>query len=165
MLNSYNWGEDIECLVCDVKDLKLKTITTSIPCPNCNEDVEYFMVKEHKCTSCQTELTSEYALEKYTEIYKSEDPETRYEDEAYPLAYCHNCQIEKQTVLNLEGMWICVECEDRGWTALDCENCDSFVTGDVQAIQYFACHRCEDNVRRFYEKQMAEYEDEIEGQS
>lgn len=150
ILKSHGWGEDIECLVCDVKDLKLKAIETSIPCLNCNKEVKYFMVKDHKCTECQTELASEYALEKYTEIYKEQDPETRYDDEADPLAYCHKCQVEKQTVLNLEGMWVCVECEDRGWPALDCENCDSFVTGDVETISYFACHRCEDEVRKNY---------------
>lgn len=162
VLKSHGWGEDVECLVCDVKDLKLKKITTSIPCSNCNEGVEYFVVKDHKCISCHTELTSEYALEKYTEIYKNQDPEARYNDGVDPLAYCHDCQSEEPTVLSLEGMWVCVRCEDRGWTALDCEHCDSFVTGDVQAIQYLACHRCEDDVRKFHEKQMAEYRDEIE---
>lgn len=151
VLKSYSWGgEDIECLVCDVRDLKLKAITTSIPCSNCEEEVQYFIAKDHECISCQTHLTSEHALKEYTVIYKIQDPETRYDDGLDPLAYCHNCQNEEPTVLNLEGIWVCVICEDRGWNALDCENCDSFVTGDVEAIRYFACHRCEDEVRKNY---------------
>ena len=165
VLKSHSWGgEDIECLVCDVKDLKLKKITTSIPCSNCKTEVEYFTAKDHKCTSCQTELTSEYALQKYTEIYKDQDPEARYDDGSEPLAYCHNCQLGQATVLKLEGMWVCFECEDRGWTALDCENCDSFVTGSVEAIKYFACHRCEDDVRKFHKEEMKNYLAEVEGE-
>ncbi len=163
VLNSHSWGgEDIECLVCDVKDLKLRAIQTPIPCSNCNKEVEYFIVKDHRCTECQTELTSDYALEKYTQIYLDADPKGRYYDGTEPLAYCHNCKLEEPTVLNLEGIWICVECEDRGWTALDCENCGSFVTGDVDRIQYFACHRCEDDVMKLHEEEMQKYKAEVE---
>jgi len=163
VLNSHSWGgEDIECLVCDVKDLKLRAIKTPIPCSNCNKEVEYFIVKDHRCTECQTELTSDYALEKYTQIYLDEDPKGRYYDRTEPLAYCHICKLEEPTVLNLEGIWICVECEDRGWTALDCENCGSFVTGDVDRIQYFACHRCEDDVMKLHEEEMQKYKAEVE---
>lgn len=163
LLKSHSWGgEEFECLVCDVKDLNLKKITTSISCSNCEKDVEYFTAKDHKCSDCKTELTSEYALEKYSEIYKEQDPEARYDDGNEPLAYCHNCQIDHPTVLSLEGMWVCVECEDRGWTALDCENCDNFVTGDVQEIQYFACHLCEDDVIKLYEEEMKRIIEEAE---
>lgn len=63
VVKSYGWGgEDIECLVCDIKDLKLKPIETPIPCPECSNPVKYFMVKDHSCSVCHTELTSEYAL-------------------------------------------------------------------------------------------------------
>jgi hypothetical protein len=50
-----------------------------------------FAVKDHKCPSCKTELTVEYALEKYTKIYKEQEPQARYDDGIEPLAYCHNC--------------------------------------------------------------------------
>lgn len=61
-------------------------------------------------------------------------------------------------------MWVCVKCEDRGWTALDCENCDSFVTGDVQMIEYFACHRCEDDVRKYHQEEMEKFRAELENE-
>lgn len=38
-------------------------------------------------------------------------------------------------------------CFDRGWQAITCERCDAFVKGDMERIQYFACHKCEDQVR------------------
>lgn len=64
----------------------------------------------------------------------------------------------------MEGAWICVECEDSGWTALDCEKCDSFVTGDVERIQCFACHRCEEGGRKCHEEEMKKYHAEIESE-
>lgn len=163
VIKSYSWGgEDIECFVCDVKELKLKEILTVIPCPDCSNDVSYFINKEHNCFKCQKKLSFEYALEKYTEIYRKEDPETRYEDQKEPLAYCHNCRLDEPTVINLNNMWVCVKCEDRGWTAMDCNNCDSFITtGDVDKVKYFACHRCEDEVIKAHEEEMENYRSEI----
>lgn len=139
------WGKDYRCLVCAVEDTKLTEITTKIKCSNCDSLVSYFL--NHTCEGCGTELGKEYALEKYTELYKAVDPELRYGEDNPPIAFCHSCYENHPTVVSLEGMWVCVYCEDRGWSALDCENCDSFVTGDINKIQYFACHLCEDEVR------------------
>jgi len=161
VIKSNVWGKDFECLVCNVKDLKLIDITTTIPCNYCGIDLSYFLLKKHTCPDCQKEITLEYALEKYTIIYKEDDPEARYDDGVEPIAYCHNCVSDVPTVINIEGLWVCVMCEDRGWTALDCEHCGSFVTGDTETIQYFACHRCEDEVREAFKVEMEEYENKI----
>ncbi len=153
------WGKNFECLVCEVKDIKLKDIQTEIVCPSCDKEVKYFMQKGHTCTHCNFDVSPEYALEKYAEIYQSSDPDCRYEDGYDAIAYCHSCCSKIASVVKLEDLWVCVLCEDRGWTALDCENCDSFVTGDVERIKYFACHRCEDEVSAKYRAEFAEYED------
>ncbi|WP_418113195.1 hypothetical protein RJD40_08355 [Vibrio scophthalmi] len=145
--NSYHWGNDIECLVCEVKRLKLKDIHTEIECYSCKESIEYFMLSDEFCPHCTSEITPEYALEQYKKIYEQEDPECLVEDGSDYIAYCHSCGDKDPSVANVDGLWVCVYCEDRGWAAINCGNCDSFVTGDVQRIEAFACHRCEDEVR------------------
>ncbi|WP_083201876.1 hypothetical protein [Aliivibrio sp. 1S128] len=143
----YHWGHDIECLVCDVKKLKLKDIHTEIECYSCKKNMAYFMLTDEFCPHCSEEITPEYALEQYKKLYEKEDPECLVEDGRDYIAYCHTCDDKEPSVVNVDGLWVCVYCEDRGWTAISCDNCDSFVTGDVQRIEVFACHRCEDEVR------------------
>ncbi|MFA0269791.1 hypothetical protein AB4490_23745 [Vibrio cyclitrophicus] len=144
---SYNWGQDIECLVCDVKKLKLREIRTEIECYSCKENIEYFMLTDEFCPHCAEEMTPLYALEQYAKLYEQEDPECLIEDGRDYIAYCHSCGDKDPSVVNVDGLWVCVYCEDRGWSAITCDNCDSFVTGDIQKIEAFACHRCEDEVR------------------
>ncbi|MDH5903759.1 hypothetical protein ACED30_23815 [Vibrio splendidus] len=144
---SYQWGQDIECMVCDVKKLKFKEIHTEIACGSCGENIEYFMLKDEFCPHCGEEVTPEYALEQYAELYREEDPDGLIEEGCDYIAYCHSCDDREPSVVNVDGLWVCVYCEDRGWSTTTCDNCDSFVTGDIQRIEAFACHRCEDEVR------------------
>ncbi|PSV98736.1 hypothetical protein [Photobacterium iliopiscarium] len=144
---TYNWGHDIECLVCDVKKLKLKDIRTEIKCDSCKKSMEYFMLTDEFCPHCSAEITPEYALEQYSYLYEKEDPDCLIQDGCDYIAYCHTCGDKKPSVVYVDGLWVCVFCEDRGWTATHCNHCDSFVTGDVQRVEDFACHRCEDEVR------------------
>jgi hypothetical protein len=153
------WGHDYECLVCNVKDVSLTEIRTEIPCESCKVNFPYFVGKNAlSCPHCQYENTLEYALLRYSEIYKSEDPDCRFEDNLSAVAYCHNCLIDTPTVIKLEDLWVCVNCRDRGWTALDCQNCESFVTGDVEKIKSFACHRCENEVSEKLLRELQEFE-------
>ncbi|MGR5144819.1 hypothetical protein ACQKPX_24540 [Photobacterium sp. DNB23_23_1] len=145
---SYEWGQDIECMVCDVKKLKLREIHTTINCYSCKNSIEYFMLTDEFCPHCGEEVTPEYALEQYANLYKEEDPEALVEDGSDYIAYCHTCGDKEPSVVNVDGLWVCVQCEDRGWGAISCNNCGSFVTGDMKKIEYFACHRCEDEVRK-----------------
>ena len=48
-----------------------------------------------------------------------------------------------------------MSCFDRGWGAISCPNCDEFVTGDMETIEYYACHKCEDEVNEKFAKERA----------
>ncbi|WP_227013225.1 hypothetical protein, partial [Enterobacter cloacae complex sp. P47BA] len=65
------------------------------------------------------------------------------------VAGCHVCQHAPNSVFYIEGQWSCVSCFDRGWSAVNCPHCDEYVTGDMETIKYFACHKCEDEQRKF----------------
>jgi hypothetical protein len=170
------WGDDFHCMVCDVKDEIPKVLDVTIECEHCGVDVSYFMLEEHKCYSCKRSISRNYALDEYTKIYRSDYGYSEEEDRVaiedgvvfddadslYPIGFCHNCKADKPSVVKVGSLDICVFCEVRGWRILFCDSCDNHVTGDPDKIKYFACHLCEDEVRAQYNKEMEEFEAEME---
>jgi len=150
---TYDYGKGFKCEVCDVVTTVFKEIESEIPCKNCGASIPYFLTTEKKCYSCAHPITKKYALKKYTEIYKKEDYAGRYDDERDPIAFCHSCKSSTPSVVNLNGVWVCVLCEEIGWSAIDCEHCDTFVSGNVDEIIYVGCHFCKDkNIKQWDER-------------
>lgn len=155
------WGKDFECLVCDVKDEIPTEIKTAIPCEHCNEPVPYFLLRSNECNHCSGEISEKYALDEYVKIYHEglEDDEDLYN--CFPVGHCHNCESERATVVVIEGVEVCVCCGVQGWRIMLCEHCSEYVTGDRDQIVYFACHLCEDEVRKEIEESFAQFEAEF----
>lgn len=157
------WGKDFECLVCDVKDEIPVEIKAKIPCSHCNEQVSYFLFPDDKCNHCKNEISKEYALSEYTKLYHIDhlDEDDDLEN-FYPIGHCHNCESDTPSVVVIDGVEVCTFCEVKGWRIMLCERCDEYVTGDRDKIVYFACHLCEDDARREFDAEMAEFEAEME---
>ncbi|HIF9091083.1 TPA: hypothetical protein ACX6NR_000002 [Photobacterium damselae] len=162
------WGKDFECLVCDVKDEIPVEIKAMIPCGNCTKPLAYFLLDDDKCPHCQHEISSKHALDEYIKLYHSDFYEDANEDEyedvndCYPVGYCHSCEADVASVVEIGGVEVCVLCEERGWRIMKCDRCGEYVTGDRDKIVYFACHLCEDDARREFEEDMAAFEAEME---
>tara|TARA_R110001592_G_scaffold11423_1_gene56448 strand:+ start:380 stop:1522 length:1143 start_codon:yes stop_codon:yes gene_type:complete len=161
------WGKDFECLVCDVKDEIPMEIKASIPCNHCNEQVTYFLLPDEKCNHCQNTISKEYALSEYTKLYRIDYVDEGEEEDddldcCYPIGHCHNCESETPSVVVINGIEVCVFCKVQGWRIMLCERCDEYVTGDSDKIVYFACHLCEDEAKREFDAEMAEFEAEME---
>lgn len=144
VIKENRWGNDFECLVCGVKDTSLKQTKATIPCKSCNKDFEFFNKDLENCPHCEAEIDYKYVLKACKEKYSDGDG---WCEEGEWIAYCHGCNDDTPSVFYIDGLWSCVSCFDRGWGAISCPNCDEFVTGDMDTIQYFACVRCEDDVR------------------
>ncbi|MGS3238010.1 hypothetical protein ACB377_07780 [Klebsiella michiganensis] len=156
--NNY-WGKDFECRVCEVKDDIPTPITRAIDCEHCNTPLAYFLLDTPSCKNCNNEVTQKYALEKYTAYYRKDYEEDEYSDidESYPIAFCHHCESDIPSVIEIDGLEVCVFCETRGWRIMYCDHCNNYVTGDSDKIKHFACHLCEDDARKAFEEEMAEY--------
>lgn len=139
-----NWGNEYECMVCGVTDTFVKKTKATIPCESCGEDLEFFDKKLTNCPHCDVKIDDDYLLEACREKYSEGDG---WCEEGEWIAYCHACLCDKPSVFYIDGLWSCISCFDRGWQAISCPNCDEFVTGDMDKIKYFACVRCEDDVR------------------
>ena len=167
-----NWGKDFRCMVCDVKDEIPKDIEGTIPCENCSEEFSYFMVENHECPNCKTINSPSHALNEYTKIYRqdydAEEEEIGEEgvdydsvDVLYPIGLCHKCEADTPSVVPVDGLEVCVFCEERGWRVILCEPCDVYVTGDPDGIKYFACHLCADEASEQLLKELSDFEDEM----
>jgi hypothetical protein len=141
----HQWGPEYSCIVCGIKDTAVAVTHETIKCPNCDEDFEFFDKNITNCPHCGTEITTEILIDlceiKYTE------GEGWWEEGQPHIAGCHQCQNEKHSVFFINNLWSCVSCFDRGWQAISCPHCGEFVTGDMETIKYFACYKCEDEVR------------------
>lgn len=147
--HSHFWGDDFYCLVCEVKDNFPKEINTEIPCEKCSSPLAYFLNASHKCKVCQHICTDEYALSKYTEIYRADFEEGDDSvDDVYPVAYCHSCESDTPSVVEVDNLSVCVFCEERGWAIMHCDRCGHYVTGDPKMIEYIGCYVCEDEARQ-----------------
>jgi hypothetical protein len=173
IIDTNYWGKNFQCMVCDVKDEIPRSIETTIQCQHCMANTPYFMLEEHKCHSCKKFISREYALKEYTKIYRKDyDEEEEKEaieeglafddaDALYPIGFCHGCQADVPSVVKVDDLDICVFCEIRGWRIVFCDNCDTYVTGDIDKIKYFACHFCEDEAFVEFNKEMEKFEAEI----
>lgn len=139
-----NWGNDYECMVCGVIDTFIKKTEATLPCKSCGKDFQFFDKKLTNCPHCDVVIDDDYLLYACREKYSEGDG---WCEDGEWVAYCHACHDDKPSVFYIDGLWSCISCFDRGWQAISCPNCDEFVTGDMDTIKYFACVRCEDDVR------------------
>ena len=141
----HKWGPEYYCIVCGVKDTAVAVTKETIECPGCKKNFEFFDKNLTNCPHCNTQITTEILIELCKNKYTKGD-EWR-EDGQLNIAGCHECQNESTSVFYIDNLWSCVSCFDRGWQAISCPQCDEFVTGDMEKIKYFACYKCEDEVR------------------
>lgn len=140
------WGSEYICMVCQNKAVSLKSTAEKICCDKCSFEFEFFKPTVDKCPNCSQPIDTDKLISLCKNKYTTGDE--WWEDGIPCAAYCHECNYPKPSVFYIDGLWSCVSCFDRGWRAISCPNCDEFVTGDMDRIQYFACHKCEDEVSR-----------------
>ena len=139
------WGNDYNCMVCGANDIALASTTDTLECPTCHNSYEFFNKNLTACPHCSSSISTNLIIDLCEKKYVAGDD---WWEEGQPhIAGCHTCQHERSSVFFIDGLWSCVSCFDRGWQAVSCPNCDEFVTGDMEAIKYFACYKCEDAVR------------------
>lgn len=143
---THSWGTDYTCMVCGVDDTAVEECDAELPCPGCNAPFKFFQKNLHACPACGHQITTEILIDLCTKKFPQGD-EWCEEGNVY-IASCHTCQHPQPSVFFIEGMWSCVSCFDRGWGAVACERCDEFVTGDMERVKYFACHKCEPDVKK-----------------
>lgn len=144
----HQWGKIFECLVCEVKDEIPVDIMTPIPCEACGEEVQYFMLADKQCTHCQNVVSKNYASHEYSKLYREDEESEYFDDSAYPIGYCHACESETPSVVEVESMPVCILCGVRGWIIMQCDHCCEYVTGDGEKIMALGCHLCEEEYRK-----------------
>ncbi len=149
--DTHAWGVDYECMVCGVKDISINKTNETIPCDHCGKEFEFFRKNLKSCPHCGNELNTEKLIDLCEQQYTEGDD--WWEEGAPHIASCHSCQNERPSVFYIDGLWSCVSCFERGWKAVSCPHCAEFVTGDMEHIKYFACFKCEDEVRARIESQ------------
>ncbi|MGN2389592.1 hypothetical protein ACTACB_24960 [Pseudomonas syringae] len=142
---NHQWGIDYSCMVCGVDDTALVSCDAELPCPGCGTPFKFFQGDVHNCQHCGHSIDTDVLIDLCSQHFSAGD--SWCEEDTVHIASCHKCEHPHPSVFFIEGMWGCVACYDRGWGAVTCERCDAFVTGDMERIQYFACHKCEDQVR------------------
>ncbi len=141
----HKWGLDYSCLVCGVDDTAVASTDETIECPNCHKDFKFFDKILTACPHCETDITTDVLIDLCEAKYAEGD---EWWEEGQPhIAGCHRCQYERPSVFFIDGLWSCASCFDRGWQAISCPHCNEFVTGDMETIKYFACYKCENEVR------------------
>lgn len=150
---SHEWGTDYACMVCGVDDTALVECNAELPCPGCSVPLKFFHQNLNACPGCGYEINPDILIDLCAQHFT--DGDAWCDEGLVHIASCHNCECPRPSVFFIEGMWSCVSCFDRGWGAVTCERCDEFVTGDMERIQYFACHKCEPQVREEF-RRMAE---------
>jgi len=143
---THPWGSSYSCVVCQKSGTATKPTAENINCDKCENGFEFFKSAVKSCPHCAEPINTAKLISlcklKYTE------GDDWWEEGAPCAAYCHECRYPKPSVFYIDGLWSCVSCFARGWQAINCPNCDEFATGDMDTIKYFACCRCEDEVRR-----------------
>ncbi|GAB7444816.1 TPA: hypothetical protein QH312_003446 [Enterobacter chengduensis] len=136
------WGDEYECLVCESHDVELLKVNDTLDCPSCKKPFEFFNPEIKSCPSCGYEINTNILIKlckgKYTRGDDWWEPGGDY------IAGCHECKHTPNSVFHIDGQWSCVSCFDRGWNAISCPHCDEYVTGDMDTIKFFACHKCAD---------------------
>lgn len=142
---AHPWGSAYSCVVCQKSGTAIKPTAEKIQCGECGKDFEFFKSTLKSCPHCAQPIEAD----KLISLCKSKftEGDDWWEEGAPCIAYCHACQHPKPSVFYIDGLWSCVSCFERGWQAVSCPNCEEFVTGDMDAIKYFACCRCEEEVK------------------
>jgi len=139
------WGTDYTCLVCGRDGVAIKSTTDTLPCYSCGQEYEFFNKFIKNCPHCAAPVETEKFIDECAKRYTEGDD--WWEEGAPHIAFCHECDYPKASVFYIDGLWSCVSCFDRGWKAISCPSCNKFVTGDIERIQYWACHKCEEAVQ------------------
>lgn len=143
---THSWGADYTCMVCEVDDTAVEECHAELPCPSCSAPLKFFQKDLHACPRCGQAVDTDILIDLCSKHFTEGD--AWCDEDQVNIASCHKCEHPQPSVFFIDGMWSCVSCFDRGWRAITCERCDEFVTGDVERIQYFACHKCESQVRQ-----------------
>lgn len=143
---THPWGATYSCMVCQNVSLATKPTTEKIACDKCGIDFEFFKPTVKACPHCAEPIDTDKLISLCKAKYQ--EGGDWWEDGAPCVAYCHECECPKASVFYIDGLWSCVSCFDRGWSAVACPHCDEFVTGDMEKVKYFACCKCEDERRR-----------------
>jgi hypothetical protein len=136
---NHQWGIDYSCMVCGVDDTALVSCDAELPCPGCGTPFKFFQGDVHNCPQCAHPIDTGVLIDLCSQHFSAGD--SWCEDDTVHIASCHKCEHPHPSVFFIDGMWGCVACYDRGWGAVTCERCGEFVTGDMERIQYFACHK------------------------
>ena len=140
------WGSSYVCMVCQKAGIAVKSTAEKISCDKCRNEFEFFNSTVKSCPHCAEYLDTDKLISLCKTKYTTGD---EWWDEETPCAaYCHECRHPKPSVFYIDGLWSCVSCFDRGWQAIECPHCTEFVTGDMDTIKYFACCKCEGEMRR-----------------
>lgn len=142
---THRWGTDYACMVCGVDGTTLVACNADPPCPQCKAPFSLFQPGLQACPTCDFKITADILIDVCTKYFLEGD--NWCEGDRAHIASCHTCQHPQASVFFIDGMWSCVVCFDRGWSAVSCERCYEFVTGDMEKIKYFACQKCETQVR------------------
>jgi len=143
---THPWGATYSCMVCQKVGLATKPTAETIACDKCGIEFEFFKPTVKACPNCAEPIDTDKLISLCKSKYKTGDD--WWEEGAPCVAHCHECEYPKPSVFYIDGLWSCVSCFDRGWSAVACPHCDEFVTGDMEKIKYFACCKCEDERRR-----------------
>ncbi len=151
--DEHEWGVDYICLVCGARGVSVTKTAETLPCSKCGEEYEFFNKFIKQCPHCNEKIETDNLIAECNKKYTEGDD--WWEEGAPNVAFCHTCDYPKPSVFYIDGLWSCVSCFDRGWGAISCPNCSEFVTGDMEKIEYFACHKCEDEVREKFKNERA----------
>ena len=121
-----------ECLVCKVRSNQLK-----LPCPKCGSDICVIELGEGECEACGTQIDIEYLIDKFGELERPGDPESRH-------AYCSECEyVGQPSVIPFGEEWLCLNCLTvHNYTGY-CEWCGAFVIGDLADSFLEGCVMCD----------------------
>ena len=138
---NHRWGTDYECMVCHVDGAAAHATNAVVTCDKCDNEFEFFKKEVDACPHCGESVDTDKLITLCSHKYTQGDDWC--EEGRLHIASCHSCLQARPSVFFVDGMWSCVSCFDRGWQAVSCPNCDQFVTGDMDAIKYLGCFKCE----------------------
>lgn len=59
----HSWGTDYSCMVCGVSDTAVVKTDVKLPCPGCNEDIEFFNPGLTECPKCKHPFNTDILIE------------------------------------------------------------------------------------------------------
>lgn len=138
---SHPWGVDYKCMVCGAEDTFIKTTNETLPCTKCGKEFEFFNKGLEKCPNCEKIVDTDTLINQCEKKYIRGD--AWWEEGSPCIAECHICKNIRPSVFYIDDLWSCVSCYERGWTALECQDCGEFVTvADTEEYKAIGCFKC-----------------------